>query len=207
MVRDHARHKDTHGWGYAMFNIEGKTAPGKPLDEVSRACDACHQEVPERGMVFVQPMSDISPVSANANSSVIAGNSSRAQIPFVTVKFSELPKIVQEKLPPKTISVRSMQGAIPEHMFQGSMHELIPFVGAEAARSGMPAVIINKKNDKEFSAIWPVRDNGDCTLPGGMPSHTVQGIFYAVFIGRGSLPSHMDYARIQPFCAPVSPAP
>lgn len=48
MVRDKTKYSETDGWGYALFDANGKTFPGEPK-EASLACAACHHIVPERG--------------------------------------------------------------------------------------------------------------------------------------------------------------
>lgn len=50
MVRNNEKHKQTGGWGYAVFDRDGTES------QTTAACHACHQLVPERGLVFSQPM-------------------------------------------------------------------------------------------------------------------------------------------------------
>jgi hypothetical protein len=208
MVRNHARHRQTDGWGYAMFNMKGRTFPGKPLAEVSQACHACHLLVPERGLVFSQPMPEISPASAASGVAFTFGEWVPPRAPFITVNVSSLPADIRAHLPEGAVTARQMQGPIPEHVFQGSMHESIPFVGAEAAQSGMPAVLISKQDSKMFSAIWPVKEKGTCTLPGGEAGRKVEGVFYSVLpasiTADGVASGQMSYMRISPFCAPAA---
>ena len=47
MVRNAKKHQDTEGWGYALFDKNGKTFPGEPK-VASQACAACHHLVPDR---------------------------------------------------------------------------------------------------------------------------------------------------------------
>ncbi len=209
MVRNHAKHAGTGGWGYAIFDHLGKTSPGPPLDEVSRACDACHQLVPQRGLVFAQAMPDIAvpnvsppPSDTAASPSPVAANSL-----FITIDVADLPKNLQRRLPRGTKTIRKMQGKISQHMFQGSMQESIPFVGAEAARSHMPTAILNPENPKLFSAIWPMTSAAPCFVA-GRQGQMVEGVFYAVVVvgpNRSAVSSqpqnYMAYMPIPPFCA------
>ena len=206
MVRNRTMHPKTHGWGYAMFNIDGRTAPGKPLDEVSEACDACHQLVPQRGAVFAEIMPELLPASAWKKPESKPGQTIPAKALFVSVAVSDLPGDVRAKLPAGTIYVRKMQGAMSDHMFQGSMHESIPLVGAEAAHYVMPAVLVSSKDLKMFSALWPVKGDKGCALPHASSARLVEGVFYAVMINDLSSSSdqaHMQYVPIPPFCAPA----
>ena len=55
MVMDHKKHAATAGWGYALFDKDGKTFEQNPVEQTA-ACDACHKLVPDRSYVFSQPM-------------------------------------------------------------------------------------------------------------------------------------------------------
>ena len=205
MVRNHTRHKDTDGWGYAIFLMDGHTVPGKPLDEVSQACNACHQAIPERGMVFAQPMPNLSPLGPPEKYVASASPASQSKITFTTVSTASLPEDVRGRLPGNYPSIRKMLGAIPQHVFQGSMFESIPLVGAEAARYGMPALLIDVTDSRRFSALWPVAENNICRTSDGHSGRRVAGIFYAVMVGSNPhetvQESHMSYFPIAPFCA------
>ncbi len=204
MVRDKTKHRHTDGWGYAIFDMQGRTAPGKSLADVSEACSACHLIVKkDRGSVFSVPMPELSPLKSPASYVTSLGEALSAHVPYKTVAVAELPPLLRSKLPPSATTVRQMQGSIPEHMFQGSMHESIPFVGAEAARNNMPAVLLSKKNPDEFSALWPVAGKDACSLPDAKSARMVQGIFYAVVVNSLTDKSSMQYVPIPPFCAPT----
>src|SRR5690606_7721422 len=55
MVRDTKKHKETDGWGYALFHTTGLIFDQDPKVQTA-ACVACHRLVPHRGYVFSQPM-------------------------------------------------------------------------------------------------------------------------------------------------------
>jgi hypothetical protein len=54
MVKDSKKYKKTNGWGYALFDSQGKTFPEDPeLTQI--ACHACHTIVEEKDYVFSEP--------------------------------------------------------------------------------------------------------------------------------------------------------
>jgi len=57
MVRDVKKHSRDDGWGYALFDVQGKVFPDHGRQAV-QACVACHHIVPDRGFVFSQLMSN-----------------------------------------------------------------------------------------------------------------------------------------------------
>ena len=206
MVRDKKKHAHTDGWGYAIFNMQGVTSPGKTLADVSEACNACHLVVKkDRGMVFSVPMPEISPLKNPLSYASTLGQALSSHVPFKTVPVAELPTMLRSKLPTDNKTVRQMEGSIPEHMFQGSMHESIPFVGAEAARSNMPTVLLSKQSSDEFSVMWPAAGSNLCKLPDSENGRMVQGMFYAVTINSQNDNSRMMYVPIPAFCAPSDP--
>jgi hypothetical protein len=172
MVRDHNRHEDTDGWGYALFKPDGHAlVPGK-LKDVVDACNACHLVVPERGMVFSEPMAPL----LGAAASVPVLPKSNAGVSFVTIDVSTLPDFVRARMPPEFKQARQMQGPITQHVFSGTVFEAMPLVATEAASANMPAVLIGQTGTQQFSLLWPVEgEKAECTLPGGQNGRSVVG--------------------------------
>jgi len=52
MVRNKTKYADTGGWGYALFDADGKTFAEEPKMK-SQACAACHLIVADLGHVFL----------------------------------------------------------------------------------------------------------------------------------------------------------
>lgn len=193
MVRDHERHRETDGWGYELFSPGGRAlVPGKVKDVVD-ACNACHLIVPERGLVFSEPMvpllSQVASLPALAKSTVL----------FVTVDVAALPDFVRTRMPPGFTQARQMQGPLTQHVFSGTFVEAMPTVAAEAASANMPALLISQETP-EFSVVWPVEGGkAECTLPGGQNGRTVTG---GSTISRTDVPSGTlaNFRPIPPFC-------
>jgi hypothetical protein len=202
MVRDHQRHEDTDGWGYELFNPAGHALIPTKLKDVVDACNACHLVVPERGMVFSEPMAPL----LGAAASVPESPKSKAVVSFVTVDVSTLPDFVRARMPPEFKQARQMQGPITQHVFSGTVYEAMPLVAAEAARTNMPAVLFGQNGTPEFSLLWPVEgEKAECTLPGGQNGRSVAG---GLTMARVSAPAGdlYRYRPIPSFCASASMA-
>ena len=208
MVRDHRRHKDTDGWGYELFNPAGYAlVAGKPKDVVD-ACNACHLIVPERGMVFSEPITPLLDPMASLSgptASRPALPKSNAAVSFVTVDVSALPDFVRARMPPGFTQARQMQGPLTQHVFAGTFVEATPTVGAEAASANMPAVLISQATP-EFAIVWPVEgEKSECALPGGQNGRSVTGGSTVAGIGAPSGAVY-GFSPIPPFCTAASMA-
>jgi hypothetical protein len=140
MVRDHQKHKDTDDWGYALFDGEGNLYPGDQKT-VSQACMACHRLVPERGQIFSQIMflEKDAPIGSSP-------------LRFADVNVKKLPAALRAEIPLSVKKARELSGPLKEKSFFGTLDEIQPFLAEEAAKSGLPAVLIS---GKDFSAVLP----------------------------------------------------
>ncbi len=197
MVRDRERHSDTDGWGHELFNPQGYAlVPGK-LKDVVDACNACHLAVPERGMVFSEPMAPLLSPAAPVPVSPM----SNAAVSFVTVDVSTLPDVVRAQIPPGFKLARQMQGPITQHVFSGTIVEAMPLVATEAASANMPAVLLGRSGAPQFSLLWPVGgEKADCTLPGGQSGRSIVGVS-AMARTSGPTGALYGYRPIPAFCA------
>ena len=55
MLKDKKKYKSTEGWGYALFDSEGRLFK-EDVHIKTQACAACHRMVPERDYVFSRTM-------------------------------------------------------------------------------------------------------------------------------------------------------
>lgn len=163
MVRDQKKHKDTDGWGYALFDKDGKLYPGD-VKAASNACMACHRLVPERGQVFSQTMF-LEKFSTNAQS----------KLGFVDAELKPLPESLRAKIPPHFTKVRDMTGPLKDRPFFGTLDEVQPFLAQESAAKDLPAVFVSL-DKKQFSAVIPLRKSCEGE-PGQMfmGLHTLEG--------------------------------
>ena len=145
MIRNQDLYKDTNGWGYALFDADGKTFPEDPKT-TTLACAACHNIVPERGRVFSEPMGFL-PFQSGA-----------VEFPSHSILFEDeavtkLPPSVTKLLPKGTNRVRVLTGDISHHLFQGTLDEVRPILAKEALRTHHPAILKNQDTSR-FSVVF-----------------------------------------------------
>jgi hypothetical protein len=150
MVKDRAKHASTEGWGYAIFDADGKVFPGNETQAIA-ACAACHRLVPQRGYVFSQPVG------------LFLGEDQgwRKHLGFLSKKVASLPENVRKHLPKGTESVWAISGEVSEHVFPGTLDEVVPVLTKEALSRNLPVILINKPGDL-FSLVIPMGDRGSC---------------------------------------------
>ena len=207
MVRDHNKYKGTDGWGYAVFNDRGAVLIGETRERASQACNACHQVVKNKGLIFVEPMGNLFPSDVAAVDPV-PKREMPADIPFVTVDRASLPDFVQQQVPPFLRQVRMLGGSMPTHVFHGTTYEAMPMIQAEAVRANMPAVLIGQNATPEFSLAWPAaltdKNAKPCKLPGGRKGTIVVGGRTITLPGNPFERRYM-YQRSAPYCSPAGP--
>lgn len=149
MVMDHAKNKATHGWGYALFDLNGKPFPVDHATE-TQACNACHTLVPERGYVFSQPLRLEVGVPAFTPT---AHQAPAIKFAFDTVSVDMLPAALRETLPLAIKRVRRLRGEMETKLFQGTLDEMMPTLSQEAVREKLPAALISK-DGKMFMMVF-----------------------------------------------------
>lgn len=151
MVKDNKAYNATGGWGYALFDADGKTYPEEPLS-TQQACYACHTIVENRGYVF----SEIFDYSAKTKFAVRAG-SPKTSIKFQTIDKKKLSSKVSKILPENFKQVRFLSNEIiRKYVFQGTLDELKPVLEKEAIDSNMPSIFISLDQEK-FVVALPVK--------------------------------------------------
>jgi hypothetical protein len=172
MLRDKKKYAATGGWGYALFSPMGTRLDPSPPMRQAEACDACHQMVKEgRGEVFAQPMNLWRPPpppllneQPRAPELIFSGK----QAFFKNRAATALPKQIRELLPPKTASLRFVEGSLRDHVFSGTLNEIQPFLTKESARSGKPALFLSRKGE-QYTLVFPAgkEDFSDSCPKGG----------------------------------------
>lgn len=173
MVKNANKHKDTDGWGYALFDKNGRTFPGDPKKE-SMACNACHQIVREKHNVFSELIQKDISFFSNPKADSVAKKKNKYLPEFETVSVSKLPKSLSVRLPKGTKTVRSLKGDLRKYFFEGTLNELRPFLGSEAIRAKMPAVLVTIDN-RQFSVVYtdPTATADSCKSAIGQASSMV----------------------------------
>lgn len=150
MVKNRKMYSGTHGWGYALFDPEGKTFNEDPKI-TQDACYACHTIVENRGDVFSQHFSTtryVKPIFTHEEKKV---NS----ISYVTRAVTSLPEHIRKLIPAFAKEVRWVEMEIlRKHVFQGTLDEMRPLLEHESMQSKVPAIFASK-DEKRFVFVFP----------------------------------------------------
>lgn len=146
MVKDAAANPETDGWAYALFDAGRRTFPGPPRER-AQACNACHRIVLGKGSVFSEP---IGRTAASPSPPSGAGSSLPA---FRSIPAGELPARLHPLLPAGTALLRSVTGPLREHLFDGTLHEIRPFLAQEALRAALPAALVGA-DGRSFALVY-----------------------------------------------------
>lgn len=153
MVRDEEKHKETDGWGYAIFDATGKVFSGD-LRAKAQACAACHRLVSERGEVF-------SRILGTKIANYMHFENPWQKLVYKTNKAASLPKAAQKRLKAKFSRVRMLQGELRDNLFFGTLDEIRPALAREAIRTNLPAALTETGGDR-FALVIPKRKSKKC---------------------------------------------
>lgn len=150
MVKDKKKYASTGGWGYGLYDPQGKTFPEDPKT-TQDACYACHTIVENRGDVFSQPFS----ISPKAKYNFSHAEAVASPISYSWMKFAKLPKTISALLPKGTKQVRMMEHEkMRENLFQGTLDEVKPILEHESRVSKAPSLFASK-DMKRFVLVIP----------------------------------------------------
>ncbi len=161
MLRNKTLYRDTDGWGYALFDAQGRTFPENKVNQV-QACAACHRIVPERGQVFAEPL-QLAPFQETADS--MKSSTLSTKISFRSEDAKHLPEIVRMHLNPETETVSLVQGDLAKHLFQGTLDEIRPSLAEEVSHSKRPAILLSLDKTR-FSLVVQDSGSGICKKSG-----------------------------------------
>ncbi len=153
MVKNKKQYSTTGGWGYGLFDPEGKTFPEEPVAS-QNACYACHALVENRGDVFSQPFSFIENVQMPS-----AKGFAKFPIKFEWKKWGKLPTMIQSFVPKSFKEIRWLaHKKLRANVFQGTLDELKPILEQEVRSSLSPAMFMSQDN-KRFVIVVPGQDD------------------------------------------------
>jgi hypothetical protein len=154
MVRNKDKYKTSGGWGYALFDPQGKTFAEEPK-MTQDACYACHTIVENRGDVFSEPF-DFVKTTKFPDLHLTSLNS---QIKYVWVKVKSLPKNISIHLSKATSKIRSVKHhKLRSNVFQGTLDEMKPVLEVETRKSKSPALFASADN-KRFVLVIPEKSD------------------------------------------------
>ena len=155
MVRDEEKYKDTDGWGYALFDEDGKTFPENPI-LTAKACAACHRLAMDRGLVFAQPLGILTSQSPTW----------LPRISFEKISIKNIPEEIRKLLPNSITSIHSLRGNLKRDLFQGTLDEVTPLLTQETMTSTLPSLLLSEDR-RRFSLVF--RSNKRCPGKGRIP--------------------------------------
>lgn len=149
MVRNKSKYTESNGWGYGLFDANGKTFPESPK-ATQEACFACHTIVENRGDVFSEPFDFIHDAKFPAYK-----KAQYEQVKFEWIKTSDLPSTISTYVDKNLKQIRLMKHAkIEKAVFQGTLDELKPILQHETRSSKTPAVFMSH-DKKRFVLVTP----------------------------------------------------
>lgn len=155
MVKNKKNYSNTGGWGYALFDANGKTYPEEPT-AAQQACFACHAIVENRGYVFSEPFNFTT--SAKLIRQPQLGKKS---FRFTSLKSQSLKENIRVLIPSRYSIVSSLEDKrLKENVFQGTLDELKPLLENEALASKRPAIFFSTDGSK-FVVVLPTK-NSEC---------------------------------------------
>lgn len=149
MVKNKKKYASTGGWGYALFDSNGKTFPENPK-ATQDACYACHTIVENRGDVFSEPFDFVKNTKFP----------SHAEKPSMKIKFEwketkSLPDNISTHIPSSIPKIRSVENSIlRKNLFQGTLDEMKPILEEESKVSKTPVLFMSEDN-KRFVIVIP----------------------------------------------------
>jgi hypothetical protein len=176
MIKDSKKHTSTNGWGYALFEPDGKVGSGDPK-KITLSCHACHQIVAQKDFVFSTFLDRSVESSLNDNAVAKFVRSFVVSKPeFEDRLIADLPNSLQAHLPGKILTVRSLKGALTKSIFSGSLNEIRPLLAKEALRAYSPAALISD-DKKQFTAVFRDQDHSKkCPAPQGRLSFAMVAV-------------------------------
>lgn len=159
MVKDKSKYSATDGWGYAIFDSQGKTLGGEPKAAVM-SCHACHRLVPERDFVFSTPL----PLSALVSQKILPPPKKQLEsnLKWLNLPAKDLPQNIRSLLPKGTNSVSIITGDLQKNIFVGTLDEIRPALIAKVKATGKPAALFSA-DGKVFTVLFhSKRSPGTC---------------------------------------------
>lgn len=165
MVKDKKKYSSTNGWGYALFDHDGKTFPGNHK-MTQDACYACHTIVENRGDVFSTPFSFTQ--KANFYSEKL---NKLTRLSFEKILVNKLPQSIRNLIPKKYSFVMSVKNEkLQLNLFQGTLDEMKPILEKESLKE-KSATIFNSEDYKKFVIVIP-HAKKDCMSGPGYTTHS-----------------------------------
>lgn len=160
MVKNKKKYASTGGWGYGLFDAEGKTFPEDPVT-TQNACYACHTIVENRGDVFSQPFSFVK----NAHFTSPQNGLVLDKIKFEWIEIAQVTPQIKEFIPKTFKKIRILSHKkMSENVFQGTLDEVRPTLEDQAKKFQSPA-LFSSVDGKRFVLVFLIQTD-DCVGQG-----------------------------------------
>lgn len=193
MVKDSKKYPDSRGWGYAIFNGQGKTLPESPVT-TSKACANCHEYAAPRGYVFLGamhpgpkalPTEQLITSTSEADVATLA----RAMQDYVSTDSASL-SALKKVLPTGLGTVMVASGKAVETLFSGTLSEYKPSLIRNALRTGLPHAVVSA-DQARWALVTPTT-----AKPETCESHGRRGIRLAWF----ETDAHLQTVKNETWC-------
>lgn len=123
MVKNAKKYSETDGWGYALFQSDGKLFEGDVKIQTV-ACHACHKIVPERNFVFSERIEKSPLITSVPKTYVLAANERHLSFSeFKPQKNIKLKKLLRSH---KIETLFIVSGEMRRNFFGGTLDEITP---------------------------------------------------------------------------------
>ena len=202
MVRDSKKYADTHGWGFAIFDIWGKVFEAQDIGGLGPLgknrnltdpsfCVPCHENAKDRNYVF----SRLPAFDPKGIQRWVGQNAFRVlEHNYIDKNVTELPKDVQKLIPKKYKTVRFLDGPSRKYLYNGIIYETRSVLIKEATRSNEPAILLSTEG-KRLSLVVPAEARNE---PTALPCGKTERLF-ASYWTLGTNPD--DWVSKDLFCS------
>jgi hypothetical protein len=155
MIKDKKKYDTTGGWGYALFDKDGKTFPEDPKI-TQNACYACHSIVQNRGDVFSEVFDFVHDMKFPKTK-----KSAKQPFGYTWLAVPKLPGHIKQYMDKNVNKIRFFENEeMRSQVFQGTLDEIKPHLEDEAKEHRTPAIFMSK-DTKRFVIVIP-KKNPDC---------------------------------------------
>ncbi len=156
MIRDPKKYKETDGWGYYLFDYNGRRVP---TDEM--ACAGCHKLAEAKGFVFSDKV-DLGDLFAPVKKPMPKTNLALLMTQFKNTTLNEIPKEYQKYIPTnKNKNISKLEKPWFPNAFEGTADELRPLLAKEVLKNGKPAFYLSP-DKKVLSYVSFNQNKGQC---------------------------------------------
>jgi hypothetical protein len=173
MIKDSTKYLDGKGWGYALYDSEGKPTTTN-LKEQTEACISCHDIAENRDYVF------------SVNLSLRKDKQEVFEWRHKSIALKQIPESIRSLIPSQFKFATLVQNPKLKHVFEGTFDEVKPSLSKLAVKLKNP-ILFASQDFKKFALVFPENLSIHCDDEGA------KGLFIASFHSTGSGGIHKNY--------------